>query len=61
MYITIQEYNGTGSDSKQSLINLCLVNQGSQVRFPASLSLWVETLSRDPVFRDALKSEPLPV
>ena len=31
-------------------INLCLVNQGSQVRFPASPSLSDETLSRCPVF-----------
>ena len=42
-------------------INLCLVNQGSQVRFPASPSLSDETLSRCPVFLDALKPEPLPV
>ena len=36
-------------------------NQGSQVRFPASSSLSDETLSRYPVFWDALKPEPLPV
>ena len=42
-------------------VNLCLVNQGSQVWFPASPSLSDETLSRCPVFWDALKPEPLPV
>ena len=31
-------------------INLCFVNQGPQVRFPASPSLSDETLSRCPVF-----------
>ena len=35
------------------------INQGSQVPFPASLSLSNETLSYGPVFIDALKSEPL--
>ena len=44
-----------------SRINLCLVNQGSQVRFPASPSLSDETFSRCPVFWDALKPEQLPV
>ena len=43
-------------------IRLCLVNQGSQARFPASPSLSDETLSHGPSSSewDALKPEPLP-
>ena len=43
------------------LISLCLVNQGSHVRFSAPPSLSGETLSCGPVFLDALRPEPLPV
>ena len=44
-----EKWNNDGN-SRFPQISICLINQGSQVRFPASPSLSDETLSRCPVF-----------